>query len=288
MSSVPAVSLALSVACVAAFAAQVARGGLTDLNRLRELGAMDPALVERGEIWRLLSAAFLHGSLDHLLGNLVMLYVLGLGCEHAFGRSQFLALYVASGVCGSLLSLTGGRVSVGALGAIFGLAGALVATLWKHRARLHVRDRRIGLLLVAWAGYQLLIGAMLPQVDNRAHLGGLLCGAVRRADSAARRPRRPGRGELALDHHGGPRPFRFGAGGDGGVLRAEVAGLTPARRSRLKESRGFRPGRLPGSSGTRPGLARARTPGAPGLSGSIGPRRRPSSAADRPRGILVT
>lgn len=178
MSAVPAVSLALIVSCVAAFCVQAARGGLTDLNTLRALGALDPALVERGEVWRLLSATFLHGEFDHVLGNVIMLYVLGLGCEHAFGRSQFLALYVASGLCGSLLSLTGGRVSVGASGAIFGLAGALVATLWRHRARLHVRDRRIGLLLAVWAAYQLFIGAVLPQVDNRAHLGGLLCGSV--------------------------------------------------------------------------------------------------------------
>lgn len=178
MSPLPTASLALIAACVVTFGFQVARGGLADLNKLRDLGALDPARVEQGEVWRLLSATFLHGNFDHVLGNVIMLYILGMGCEHAFGRSQFLALYVASGLCGSLLSLTGGQVSVGASGAIFGLAGALVATLWKHRARLHVRDRRIGLILVAWSLYQLLIGALLPQVDNRAHLGGLLGGTA--------------------------------------------------------------------------------------------------------------
>ncbi|MDB5350738.1 MAG: gluP 5 [Planctomycetota bacterium] len=178
MSAAPVVSLSLIVACVVIFGFQVANGALADLNGLRNMGAMDPALVEKGEVWRLLSATFLHGNFDHILGNVIMLYILGMGCEHAFGRSQFLALYVVAGLCGSLLSLTGGRVSVGASGAIFGLAGALVATLWRHRARLHVRDRRIGLLLVAWAAYQLVIGALLPQVDNRAHFGGLICGTV--------------------------------------------------------------------------------------------------------------
>ena len=178
MSAVPIVSVALIAACVVAFGVPGRPGRPERPESVRAMAAMDPALVKQGEVWRLLSAAFLHGNFDHILGNVIMLYILGMGCEHAFGRSQFLALYVASGLCGSLLSLTGGRVSVGASGAIFGLAGALVATLWRHRARLHVRDRRIGLLLVAWAGYQLFIGAMLPQVDNLAHLGGLLGGIV--------------------------------------------------------------------------------------------------------------
>ncbi len=177
MSPWPPVSLALIAVCTAAFACQVAQGALDDLNKLREIGAMEPLRVREGEVWRLVSGTFLHGDFEHIAGNMVMLYILGMACEHAFGRSQLLALYVAAGLCGSLLSLTGGHVSVGASGAIFGLAGALVATLWRHRGRLQVRDHRIGILVLAWALYQLFIGAMLPQVDNRAHLGGLLGGA---------------------------------------------------------------------------------------------------------------
>ncbi len=178
MSASPWVSLTVIMVCLATFGVQLVRGGLDDVNRLRDLGALDPGLVQQGEVWRLLSATFLHGSFDHIVGNMIMLYILGMGCEHAFGWAQFLAIYVVSGLCGSLLSLTGGRVSVGASGAIFGLAGALVATLWRHRARLHVRDRRIGLILVVWAIFQLASGALVPQVDNRAHLGGLLGGTV--------------------------------------------------------------------------------------------------------------
>jgi rhomboid protease GluP len=178
MSAWPRVSLTVIAVCLVTFVLQVVRGGLTDLNQLRDHGALDPELVRKGEVWRLLSATFLHGSFDHLLGNMIMLYILGIGCEHAFGRSQFVTIYVASGLCGSLLSLTGGQVSVGASGAIFGLSGALVATLWRHRARLHVRDRRIGLILVVWAVYQLVSGALVPEVDNRAHMGGLLGGVV--------------------------------------------------------------------------------------------------------------
>lgn len=178
MSPLPAVSVALIAAIVVVFGIQVTRGGLRNLQELRDLGALDPALVQSGEAWRLLSCTFLHANFDHVVGNVIMLYILGMACEHAFGWTQFLSLYVLCGVGGAMLSLTGPNVSVGASGAIFGLAGALVAALWKYRSRLHVRDRRIAILLVGWGIYQFVIGALLPQVDNRAHLGGLLCGLV--------------------------------------------------------------------------------------------------------------
>jgi rhomboid protease GluP len=178
MSALPPVSIGLMAACAAAFACQVFGGALGDLNRLSAMGALVPGLVRQGEVWRLVSATFLHGNFDHLLGNLLILYVLGMACEHGFGRPQFVLLYVASGVFGSLCSLIGGRVSVGASGAIFGLAGALIVLFWRYRGRMHLRDRRIGVVLAVWAAYQFLLGLLNPSVDNLAHLGGLLGGAA--------------------------------------------------------------------------------------------------------------
>jgi rhomboid protease GluP len=178
MSSLPIVSLALMAACALIFGFQLAGGGLENVNRLGEMGALVPDLVRQGEVWRLISATFLHGNFDHLLGNLLILYVLGMACEHGFGRPQFVLLYVASGVVGSLFSLAGGRVSVGASGAIFGLAGALIVLFWRYRGRLHLRDRRIGAVLAVWAVYQFLLGLLNPSVDNLAHFGGLLGGAA--------------------------------------------------------------------------------------------------------------
>ncbi len=178
MPALPRVSVGIALACVAAFGFEVARGALTDLDRLVAVGALVPDRVRDGEVWRLLSAVFLHGSLDHLVGNLLMLYVLGMACEHGFGGPQFLALYVGAGLTGALLSLTGDQPSVGASGAIFGLAGALIVLFVRFRDRLHLRDRRIGIVLAFWALYQLGLGLLNPAVDNRAHLGGLLGGAL--------------------------------------------------------------------------------------------------------------
>ncbi len=179
MSAVPVVGLAIMVACIIAFGFQVDHGGLADLNKLKAMGALDrPLVLEQGQVWRMLSATFLHANFDHILGNIIMLYIMGVGCEHAFGRAQTLTLYVMAGFCGSALSLLDGRVSVGASGAIFGMAGALVAALWWHRRKLHVRDRRIGIILLVWAAYQLFIGWLTPQIDNFAHLGGFVSGCL--------------------------------------------------------------------------------------------------------------
>ncbi len=181
MNPAPPLAIGLILACLVVFGLQVVGGGLGDLQTIIDQGALERSRVEVGEWWRLISAAFMHGGVDHLIGNMVMLYVLGMACEHAFGLSQFLVLYMVSALGGSILSLLGGeKPSVGASGAIFGLAGALIVLFVKQRNRLAVRHREIGVVLAIWAGYQLLLGfgLMGEIVDNRAHLGGLLGGML--------------------------------------------------------------------------------------------------------------
>jgi rhomboid protease GluP len=75
---------------------------------------------------------------------------------------------------------------VGASGAIFGIMGAVIATLYLYRDRFQVRDKRIGVVLAVWAAYALALGAVSPMVDNAAHVGGLLGGTLL---VAALRPR---------------------------------------------------------------------------------------------------
>ena len=175
----PPATLTIIGVLVAVFVWQIASGSLHSNAGLIEAGALVRSRVLAGEYWRMLSATLLHGGFDHLLGNCIALYILGLAGEHALGARRMLVIYVASGLAGSLASLLAGPgPSVGASGAICGLMGAVVLVLYRYRHVYRVRDKEIGLALAGWAGYTIFIGAIDPRIDNWAHLGGLLGGAA--------------------------------------------------------------------------------------------------------------
>ena len=177
MSWAPPATLALIGLYVVAFIWEVATGALQSTEAILAAGALEGSAVARGEVWRLASATFLHGGIDHLFGNAVMFYIVGIGLEHALGTRQMLWVYGAAGLGGSILSaLLNNGPSVGASGAIFGVMTGLVAVLHRYRDRIMVRDRRIALVLALLAGWSLLQGAFTPYVDNWAHLGGALVG----------------------------------------------------------------------------------------------------------------
>jgi rhomboid protease GluP len=179
MSYFPRLTLALIVVNTIVFGWELAIGALDNKEALLRAGALEQQAVVRGEVWRLLSSVFLHGSVDHLLGNCIALFVLGMACEHAFGLRRTLGIYLVSGLAGSLLSVAiEGGPTVGASGAIFGMLGCVIVFLYRFRHQFTVRDTRIGFVLAIWAGYQILTGFLNPQIANFAHLGGLIGGAV--------------------------------------------------------------------------------------------------------------
>ncbi|OGR58711.1 MAG: hypothetical protein A2X36_14335 [Elusimicrobia bacterium GWA2_69_24] len=178
----PLVSILLILLNVAAFSWEAWCGlGLkaaAATEFLAAAGAKKTALIWGGEWWRLASYSFLHGSPGHLIGNMAALYVLGMGCEHAFGRARTLAIYVWTGIGAGVVSCLRPEISVGASGAVFGLLGALGTALHRHRDRLEVRDKRTAFVLIAWAIYSVVMGAVDPWTDNLAHAGGLLLGVT--------------------------------------------------------------------------------------------------------------
>ncbi len=68
--------------------------------------------------------------------------------------------------------------SVGASGAIFGMMGAVIVFLVRHRDRYEVQDKRVPLVIAVWAGVTVLIGLGIPFIDNGAHVGGFIAGLV--------------------------------------------------------------------------------------------------------------
>jgi len=179
MSRTPGATLALITTLSVLFAVEAAMDALDTPETLIAMGALSRPAVVAGQYWRMITATLLHGSVTHVAGNAVALYILGMVCEHAFGRAQFLLLYAASAVAGSVLSIIASAgPSVGASGAIFGLQAAAIILFRSHRDRLLVRDRRIGVVLIVWAAYSVVNGVVTPYIDNGAHVGGAIAGAL--------------------------------------------------------------------------------------------------------------
>ena len=179
MRRLPPLTVGLIAVLALIFAVEAAMDVPESRDAIVMAGALEAASVAAGQYWRLVSATFLHGSFEHLVSNAIALLILGMVCEHAFGRGQFLLLYLGSGVAGSLLSLlTSAGPSVGASGAIFGLQAAAIVLFRRHRERLLLRDRRIGVVLAVWAILSIAGGVFSPYIDNGAHVGGALGGAL--------------------------------------------------------------------------------------------------------------
>jgi rhomboid protease GluP len=179
MSLAPTLTLALIAVNVAVFIDELATGALRDRASLVAAGALARAEVTSGQVWRLVSAMFLHGGVDHLFGNMIVLYIVGMACEHALGALPMAIVYFVAGISGGVVSLVvGPGPSLGASGAIFGLAASVIVVLYRYRSHYHLRDKRIGLVLAAWAAYQVLSGLATPYIDNFAHLGGIAGGAA--------------------------------------------------------------------------------------------------------------
>jgi len=151
------------------------------VNQLVRWGADYGPLTLTTEPWRLLTATFVHGNLLHIATNMWCLWVLGRMAENIFGRLTFLMIYLFTGISASLLSVSlhPTRVSVGASGAIFGVAGALITALYFGRLPVPKENLNAALRsLVFFALINLAIGAAIPVIDNSGHIGGLILGLL--------------------------------------------------------------------------------------------------------------
>ncbi len=140
-----------------------------------------PAILERGEVWRLITYGLLHLGFTHLLFNLCFLAYTGYHLERAAGRRNLVLIYFFSVVLGGCLSmlLTPLPPSMGASGGVFGLIAATVVLGWKHWDDIPDRARRyFGWALLPYLVVSGVSGMVSEDVDNWSHLGGLLGGAL--------------------------------------------------------------------------------------------------------------
>lgn len=141
-------------------------------------GADFQPLIAKGEIWRLLTSAFLHIGIFHLLMNMYALFYIGILLEPLLGKTRFLAGYLIAGVAASVTSvlLHGNTVSAGASGAIFGMYGIFLALLLSNLIEKSERQKLLKSIAI-FVAINLIYSAKAG-IDGAAHIGGLLSGVV--------------------------------------------------------------------------------------------------------------
>lgn len=147
-----------------------------DAFTLIKFGAFQKDLILGGEYYRLITSAFLHIGIFHLLFNCYALYVIGRQLESFLGKIKFLIIYLVSALCGSLMSMIFPiSISAGASGAIFGLLGSLLYFGYNYRVYLGtvLKSQIIPLILI-----NLIFGFMVSGINNAAHIGGLIGGIL--------------------------------------------------------------------------------------------------------------
>ncbi len=171
------VSFSIIAATVAIFVVGVL-SPTTQIDLIQNL-AMSNALVAQGDWWRILTVTLLHGGLMHVLFNMYALYIFGPSLEQRVGSLPFASMWLASAAGGSAASFFFGapdQIAVGASGAIFGLFGAWLYVSWVQR-NTAAGQARLNMLLTLLV-INLALPLFIPNIDWRAHLGGLVTGIV--------------------------------------------------------------------------------------------------------------
>lgn len=186
------VTVLLVVINIAVFLLVEFTGFSQDIEHMIKWGAVYPPLItEKGEVYRLFTSMFLHFGIEHLVNNMLVLFVLGSRLERVVGKWRFLFIYLAGGLLGNIISLTADlsknsyTVSAGASGAVFGVMGAMIFVVIRNKG--HLEDLSIKQILIM-AVFSLYFGFASTGVDNAAHLGGLVSGFILAA--VAGQPRR--------------------------------------------------------------------------------------------------
>lgn len=158
-------------------------GGMTeDGMYMLEHGAMfTPNFIVYKEYYRIFTCMFLHFGFNHLVNNMLTLYIMGRNLEPVIGKVYFILIYLLSGIGGNVLTLaaelyTGDfAISAGASGAIFGLTGALLCLTILNRGRIAGVTKQGIMIMIAMNLYN---GFTSRNVGNLAHIGGLLTGFI--------------------------------------------------------------------------------------------------------------
>ncbi|MBT3240094.1 MAG: rhomboid family intramembrane serine protease [Chloroflexi bacterium] len=174
----PYVSYSLLIITVLAYGLQVLTEIIFDIDMMAAVGMKVNSAIMEGQLWRLVTPIFLHGSLLHIGFNMYALHILGPQLERFFGHWEFFLLYMVSGFGGVVFSfILTENPSLGASTAIFGLLGAQGVFAYNNQRVFGLQARKALRSIVNIAVINFIIG-LSPGIDNWAHMGGLIGGLV--------------------------------------------------------------------------------------------------------------
>ena len=174
----PVVTYILLIVTILVFLAQMGTQYFLSVDLPSALGVKANTLIVRGQLWRLFTPMFLHGSILHIAFNMYALYHVGRRLERFNGHFRFAVLYGLAGFAGNVASfLMTPAASLGSSTAIFGLLGAEAVFLYCNRSLFGGVGRRALNNILMVAGINLLLG-LSPGIDNWGHVGGLIGGTL--------------------------------------------------------------------------------------------------------------
>ncbi|EJD87172.1 rhomboid family protein [Staphylococcus epidermidis NIHLM067] len=144
--------------------------------KLLEVGGLVHFNVVHGEWYRLISSMFLHFNFEHILMNMLSLFIFGKIVESIIGSWRMLIIYIISGLYGNFVSLSFNTttISVGASGAIFGLIGSIFVIMYLSK---NFNKKMIGQLLIALV-VLIVFSLFMSNINIMAHLGGFIIGVL--------------------------------------------------------------------------------------------------------------
>jgi rhomboid protease GluP len=174
------VTTALLIIITIVFVFEWLNGALQNEEALIAMGAIMPGMMQAGQYWRALAGMFLHANLLHWAANSWALFQLGSLYEVMFGSLRFAVIYFVTGIIASVASsMVSTGPAVGASGAILGILGAFFFSIKRSPVWRHEKWTKSLLnQLLFWAGLNLVLGFEVKNIDNTAHIAGLVSGLL--------------------------------------------------------------------------------------------------------------
>lgn len=151
-------------------------GGSTNNETLVRYGAFYPPFILRyNEYYRFITSIFIHIGVTHIFFNGYALYIFGPQIERLMGSTKYLLFFLLTGIGGNLATFFFNflTLSAGASGSLFGLFGAFLYLIHRHKNMVTPEGRKSILSLLA---INLALTIFIPSISVTAHIGGLVIG----------------------------------------------------------------------------------------------------------------